>query len=75
MRKLMDSAILRLHELKEALNAIDLSEFHYIDGNLMELKLVPYNIEILNPALIFPRDEEIDNLIERVKVRKQRFKL
>lgn len=68
MRKLMDAAVARLRELKEMLKEIDLSEIHYVDGALIELKLVPYDIEILDPALMFPRPENIQQMWEQVQV-------
>lgn len=69
MRKLMDAAVTRLRELKELLKEIDLSEIHYVDGSLIEWKLIPYDIEILNPALMFPRSENIQNMWERIQVK------
>ncbi|KAI4467650.1 hypothetical protein MML48_2g00000914 [Holotrichia oblita] len=67
MRKLMDAAVTRLRELKELLKEIDLSEIHYVDGSLIESKLIPYDIEILNPSLIFPRPEHIQQMWERIQ--------
>lgn len=68
VRKLMDAAVVRLNELKEELTKIDISEIHYIDGNLVELKLIPYEVEILYPALVFPRPPEIEEMWEKIKV-------
>lgn len=64
----MDAAVVRLNELKEELTKIDISEIHYIDGNLVELKLIPHEVEILYPSLVFPRPPEIDEMWEKIKV-------
>lgn len=68
MRKIVDSAVIRLNELKEDLNKINLSEYHYIDGNLIELKLIPHSIEILSPGLVFNREQFIEDLWTNIKV-------
>lgn len=63
----MDAATIRLNELKEELVKIDLSEYHYIDGALVELKVIPHSVEILHPALMVHRTEEIQNMWERIQ--------
>lgn len=68
IRKLMDATTVRLNELKEELCKIDLSEYHYIDGALIELKLIPYDVEVIHPALMVHRTKEIQDLWERIQV-------
>lgn len=68
MKKLVDAATIRLNEFKEELVNINFSEYHYIDGNLVELKLVPYEIEILDPLLVFDRDIQIEDMWTQIKV-------
>lgn len=68
IRKLMDAATIRLNELKDELTKIDLSEYHYIDGALVELKLIPHSVEILHPALFVPRSLEVQDMYDRIKV-------
>ncbi|CAH1159710.1 unnamed protein product [Phaedon cochleariae] len=67
VRKLMDAATIRLTEMSNELKKIDLSEFHYIDGSLIELKLVPYDVEILHPALFFPRPIEVEEMWQKIQ--------
>ncbi|KAL1501910.1 hypothetical protein ABEB36_007143 [Hypothenemus hampei] len=67
VKKLVDSACIRLNELNVELRKISLSEFHYIDGSLVELKLVPYDIEILHPCLFHHRPVDVEDLVQRVK--------
>lgn len=64
----MDAATTRLHELKEELQMIELCEYHYIDGAMIELKLIPHDVEILYPALFFHRPLEIQDMWERIQV-------
>ncbi|XP_017770546.1 PREDICTED: IQ and AAA domain-containing protein 1-like [Nicrophorus vespilloides] len=68
IRKLMDAAATRLNELKDEMTKIDLSEYHYIDGALVELKVIPHSVEILHPAIMFPRMGNIEDII--IKFRK-----
>lgn len=68
MRKLMDAAVLRLKELRDEFLRIDFSEFHYIDGNLVELKLIPTEVQIIYPLLSYPRPYEIKEMWENLKV-------
>lgn len=67
IRKLVDSAVLRLSELNDEMRKIDISEYHYIDGTLVELKLVPHDIEILHPALTFPRPLNIEEMWQKLQ--------
>ncbi|KAF2885219.1 hypothetical protein ILUMI_20938 [Ignelater luminosus] len=67
MKKLVDAATIRLNEFKEELVNINFSEYHYVDGNLVELKFVPYEIEILDPVLVFDRDIEIEDMWTKIK--------
>lgn len=64
----MDAATIRLNELKEEMKKIELSEIHYVDGTLMELKLIPHDVEILHPALFYPRPLDIEDMWEKIKV-------
>lgn len=64
----MDTATVRLHELSEELRNVDISEFHYIDGALIELKLVPQDVEILNPMLYYLRHYSMEELWTKIKV-------
>lgn len=68
MRKLMGAAVYRLNELRNEFLKIDYSEYHYIDGNLVELKLIPHEVEILYPTLNFPRPYKIMEMWEKLKV-------
>ncbi|RZC41158.1 hypothetical protein BDFB_011658 [Asbolus verrucosus] len=61
VRKLMDAATVRLHELNEELRTIDISEYHYIDGALIELKLIPQEVEILDPNV----DGKLDYILTK----------
>ncbi|KAJ8939867.1 hypothetical protein NQ318_010418 [Aromia moschata] len=67
IRKLMDAATIRLCELNEELREIDISEYHYVDGELIELKLVPYDVEIIHPALMYPRPIDIEDMWRKLK--------
>lgn len=69
IRKLVESAVMRLKELFNELRWIDFSEYHYIDNALVELKLVPHDIEILHPYLCYPRPYDIEKMYERLKVK------
>lgn len=68
MRKLVNAAMFRLNELRNEFLKIDFSEFHYIDGNLVELKLIPHEVEILYPSLVYPRPHEIQEMWDKLKV-------
>ncbi|XP_063918928.1 dynein regulatory complex protein 11-like isoform X2 [Zophobas morio] len=63
----MDAATIRLHELNEELRNIDISEYHYIDGALVELKLVPQDVEILDPILYYLRHYTVEELWTKIK--------
>lgn len=64
----MDAATIRLKELKDEMRKIELSEYHYIDGALIELKLMPHDVEILHPALFYPRPIDIQDMWEKIQV-------
>lgn len=68
MKKLVDAACVRLNEFNDQLRQISLSEYHYIDGSLVELKLVPYDVEILHPCLFHHRDIDVEDFIRRIQV-------
>ncbi|XP_050296762.1 IQ and AAA domain-containing protein 1-like [Anthonomus grandis grandis] len=66
-KKLVDSACIRLNEFNDELRKISLSEYHCIDGTLVELKLIPYDVEILHPCLFHHRPVNIEDMIQRIK--------
>lgn len=68
MRQLLNVATNRLCELNEELRKIDISEYHYIDGALIELKLVPQDVEILDPVLYYLRNCDLEELWTKIKV-------
>ncbi|EUB64243.1 IQ and AAA domain-containing protein [Echinococcus granulosus] len=49
LRKLLDSLIGRILELKEEMVKLDLSEYHYFDDILSEFKLTPTEIQVPIP--------------------------
>ncbi|KAK9869258.1 hypothetical protein WA026_003009 [Henosepilachna vigintioctopunctata] len=67
VRKLVESAVLRLKELYNELRWIDFSEYHYIDDSLIELKLIPHDIEFIHPYLSYPRPYDIQQMYDRFK--------
>lgn len=67
----MDAATIRLKELKDEMRKIELSEYHYIDGAVIELKLIPQDVEILHPALFYPRPIDIQDMWEKLQASKQ----
>lgn len=64
----MDITTKRLFELNEELRKIDISEYHYVDGALIELKLVPQDVEILSPILYYLRSSDLEKLWTKIKV-------
>ncbi|XP_018330984.1 dynein regulatory complex protein 11-like [Agrilus planipennis] len=67
IRKMLDAAIMRLKELKDLLVDIDISEYHYFDDTLIEMKLVPSEIEILHPYMCFPHDPNMEALFKKLQ--------
>lgn len=67
VRKIMDAAAIRLHELNEEMKKIELAEYHYIDGALVELRLIPHEVEILHPFLFYPRPVHIEDMWKKLK--------
>lgn len=68
--KIIEAATLRLLELKDNLAQINISEYHYVDGAIIMLKLVPKDFEIMHlNSLPHPRDRilqtKIDALIKQ----------
>lgn len=68
MRKLVEAATTRLNEFKEELIKVNFSEYHYIDGNLVELRLIPHQVEILDTAFVCERELNIEDLWTQIKV-------
>lgn len=59
-------------ELKDELVEIDMSEYHYLDANIIQLKLVPRDFEIFHMEAPHQRRKHeiaymIDTLIEKCK--------
>ncbi|XP_057658129.1 dynein regulatory complex protein 11-like [Diorhabda carinulata] len=67
VKKLVDAAAIRLLEFNNILLDLDLSEYHYIDGTLVELKLVPYDVEILHPSLFHHRPIDIEDMWKKIQ--------
>ncbi|KAJ8963742.1 hypothetical protein NQ314_005411 [Rhamnusium bicolor] len=67
IRKLMDAATVRLLELNNEMRNIEISEYYYVDGNLIEMKLVPYDVEILHPALFYPRPINVEDMWQKIQ--------
>ncbi|KAF5304779.1 hypothetical protein FQA39_LY09556 [Lamprigera yunnana] len=68
MKKLMDAAVVRLTELRELfVKEIHFSEYFYLDENLLERKLIPHSIEIVDPGFVFDRPIEIEDLWTAIK--------
>lgn len=59
VEQLLISCTKRYVELKTQMNKIEMSEFHYLDDALVELKLAPQNIEFLRP-FYFPRKRSVE---------------
>lgn len=77
VERLLISCTKRYVELKTQMNKIELSEFHYLDDALVELKLAPQNIEFLRP-FYFPRKRsvEVQQIVDEIPTasRKSEFK-
>lgn len=58
IRKLLDSTLGRIIELKHDLVAIDMMEFSYNDNVLRDLKLVPQDIELRIPRYFLRENQE-----------------
>ncbi|KAG5885827.1 hypothetical protein JTB14_017197 [Gonioctena quinquepunctata] len=67
IKKLLNAATIRLCELNNEMKKIDFSEFHYIDGSLIELKLVPFDVEILHPSLFQHRPIGIEDMWRKIQ--------
>lgn len=68
MRKVLDAAMVRLMEIKDELTEkVDISELHYVDGQIIELKLVPHDLEIIKLSSIpATRNEQLQELVNRL---------
>ncbi|KAK5647339.1 hypothetical protein RI129_002231 [Pyrocoelia pectoralis] len=67
IRKLVDASIKRLNELKETLVQLDFSEYFYVDGNLIESKLIPHSVEAVDPMLMCERPLHTEDLWTAIK--------
>lgn len=59
IEQLLMSCTNRYVELRTQMNKIEMSEFHYLDDALVELKLAPQKIEFLRP-FYFPRKRSVE---------------
>ncbi|CAG9860844.1 unnamed protein product [Phyllotreta striolata] len=67
VKKLVDAIAIRLMEFNDELRNLDYSEIHYFDGNLIELKLIPQEIEILHPTLFTNRPVTVEEMLKKFK--------
>lgn len=58
IRKLLDSALGRIIELKQDLVSIDMMEFSYNDEVIKEMKIVPHDIELRIPRYFLRENQE-----------------
>ncbi|KAB0803382.1 hypothetical protein PPYR_00352 [Photinus pyralis] len=65
--KLVDASVKRLNELKETLVQLDFSEYIYVDGNILECKLIPHDVEIMDPRLMCERSLHMEDLWTAIK--------
>lgn len=67
IERILMSSTKRLLELQQEMQKIEMSEFVYLDDELVELKLTPANIEFLRP-FYFPRkrDIEVQQIVDEV---------
>uniref|UniRef100_A0A1A9WAA2 ATPase AAA-type core domain-containing protein n=1 Tax=Glossina brevipalpis TaxID=37001 RepID=A0A1A9WAA2_9MUSC len=64
IRDLLDAAGKRLTELKNELKAIELSEFLYLDKELIERKLIPHDLLIWrSPEFLYRRPPELQDIL------------
>lgn len=62
--RLFDNAAKRLAELKNELKAIELSEFLYLDKELIERKLIPHDLLIWrSPEFLYRRPPELQDIM------------
>lgn len=74
IKRLLDAAVCRLLELKELLCLLEISEYHYVDGAVIQLKLVPKDFEIWElQGVPAPRKDDIQDKIERLLVKGPNF--
>lgn len=71
LQTLLESATQRMLELQNELKKIEMSEFIYLDGTLIEEKLTPQDIQLLRP-FYYPakRSESIQKLVDGVRLDK-----
>lgn len=67
VKKLVDAIAIRLMDFNDAFRDLDFSEFHYVDGNIVERKIIPHDIEIVNPHLFQRRPDNIEDMWTRIK--------
>nr|XP_020655908.1 IQ and AAA domain-containing protein 1-like [Pogona vitticeps] len=81
LRKLLDAVLGRILELKQELVELDVSEYHYMDHVLEELKLTPADLEVPIPKyflserarVLQERQEVLAGLLTRVGPSKAAF--
>lgn len=75
LRTLLDSVIGRFLEIKKEMVKLELSEYHYFDDTLVDLKLTPSDVEIPIPKYFVnenfralrDREQFLDHLISSTK--------
>ncbi|KAJ6666670.1 hypothetical protein lerEdw1_020394 [Lerista edwardsae] len=78
LRRLLDAVLGRILELKQELVELDLSEYHYMDHALQELKLTPADMEVPipkyflseYPRMFQERREALSRILGRMSVGK-----
>ena len=75
IRKVLDGVIGRVIEIKNEMVNLELSEYHYFDDVLSDLKLTPQNIEIPIPKffvvdrkkILYERDKLLSQILAKTK--------
>ena len=66
LRKVLDDTMGRLLEIKQELVTVDLSDFHYLDDLLSDMKMTPQDVEIPIPRYFLQRQA----LVQRMQLLK-----
>ncbi|GFS66356.1 dynein regulatory complex protein 11 [Trichonephila inaurata madagascariensis] len=67
LQKLVDNCIGRALELKHELVGLEFSEVHYLDDLLLEMKLVPDQMNIKIPAYFYEKSKEEQEKLSLIK--------